>query len=142
MAAEVIGLVDEARDVNDEELLTDLCVITRGGEPTWDAVGGTKPGTPTRIVPADPDAPGAPCRVRMPSRLESKEEAGDHLWSLKDAILRLSAGEPGAENVRGGDMVTVTSTVRGVGLTKSYEIVASVEGSHMSSARFVIRRGD
>lgn len=141
MAAELVDLVDEARAVEDETH-TDRCVITRGGAPTWDPVNGEQPGTPVRIIPADPEKESTGCRVRMPSRLESKSLAGEHLWSLKDAILRLSATEPGVENVRPGDMVQVTSTVRGVGLVKEFEVVATVEGSHMSAARFVIRRGD
>gem|GEM_PF-4482739 len=138
MPGDLPGVVLEAQAANDETL-TDTCTVTRDGKPTWDPTTGTTPGTATTILPKDPLVPTR-CRVRTPSRLASKDEAGEHLWLMQDSILRLSASEPDVDKVQIGDTVTITSTPQGVGLDRVYTVTAIIEGSHMSSARFSIRR--
>lgn len=113
---------------------TDRCTVTRAdpdspGGWTEDA-GDTAPGVVT--VTAD-----LPCRLRAPSAADRAATAGEHQWSLQDAIWRISADVTG---IRMGDVVTFTSSAQGVALDGPWTVMSPMPGSHVSGQRWIVRR--
>lgn len=133
-----------ARRFNDKTL-TDSCVITRedpAGEPEWN------PETGETTTPSVTVHTALPCRLREPSAADRATVAGEHQFQQGDAILRLSAtysatayegGTVVSGPLRIGDSVTITSP-QGIDMGQQFTVVWPMSGSHMSSARFVVRK--
>lgn len=133
MAADIGWVVAQARAA-ESATHTDRCTVTRADPASpggWtEDVGDTVPAPIT--VAAD-----LPCRLRAPSAADREAVAGEHQFAEGDAILRVDALTQG---IRIGDTVTITSSPQGVALDRVFTVVWPIFGSHMSSARFVVRK--
>lgn len=119
-----------------DSLNTDTFAVTRPDpdDPgTWDPVTGeTTPGT----ITVHADLPG---RLRSPSAAERQQTAGEHQWSMSDVVWRVAASTTG---IKLGDKVTCTASPQGVNVGGEFTVMYALTGSHVSAARFIVRRVD
>lgn len=130
-------IADDVADARADaaEFHTDTCTATRpdpANTGTWDPSSGATAGGTITV------GAGLACRVREPSSSDRSAVAGEFDWAVGDRILQLNFD---AVTLRIGDTVTVTDSPQGIGLVGVPATVAwQITGSHMSAARYIVRR--
>lgn len=113
-------------------LRTDRCTITRTGT---DGVFDPETGTTTH--PETVLFAGQACRVRVPTVADREAFAGQHQFTLADAVLSLPVEVTG---LAVGDTVTMTASELDPDLTgRVYTLMAVHRASQITARRCVIR---
>jgi predicted RecA/RadA family phage recombinase len=112
-----------------ESLMADRCTVTRPGvgAPTVDE------GTGALVQPAGTPVYAGRCRVQVPNVAERDADAGERSWTVQAALVVLPVA--GSEQVRVGDVVTVTAAVNDRALLGARYVVKALHAKTHATAR-------
>lgn len=110
-----------------ESLMVDSCIVTRGGEPTWDDATGTyTPGAATTVYEGK-------CRLRNAAPAPQTADAGETVWAVDLVVVSLPVA--GSEGVLDGDTVTVTASAHDPAAAGTVLTVQAAHVQTFSTAR-------
>jgi uncharacterized protein DUF6093 len=117
-----------------ESLQTDACTVTHPGtgEGTFDPVtGATTPPVGTTVYAGQ-------CRFRAPTLSEANVSAGEHVWTVQDAVLSLPVTATG---VQVGDTAVCTASQMDPDLPETvWTVMAVLRGSQITARRLIVRQ--
>lgn len=120
-----------------EELMTDACVITRGGtgEPVYDPATDTTSAPADDTVYDDPDTPGAGgiCRAKPADTVDLAQDAGEAVVGARRYVVSIPLA---ATAPRRNDFVLMTASLLDPALPGTrFRVLGAAKGSQLTARR-------